>query len=150
MGNKRSKIKENRLDTEPADTAAHSAPPLVPFRAKRNRLRRLLRLALLGMLFLVISSLTGAALWTWIGASGLNAVDARLDAARPWLMGWRVVLFGLVIGFWPQWTGWLAARRQWPPERRQALFDLRWRVAAWGIVLELLLVQNLIGRALGY
>lgn len=132
-----------RLDTEPADTVTHGIPP------KRNRLRRLLRLALLGMLFLVISSLIGAALWTWIGASGMNAVDAQLDAARPWLMGWRVVLFASVIGFWPQWTAWLAARRQWPPERRQALLGLRWRVAAWGIVLELLLVQNLLGRALG-
>lgn len=118
----------------------------MPFRAKRNRL---LSLALLVVLFLVLSALIGYALWTWIGASGLNAVDAHLTAARPWLMGWRVVLFALVIGFWPQWTGWLATHRNWPAERRQALLGLRWRVAAWWIVLELLLVQNLIGRALG-
>jgi hypothetical protein len=131
-------------DTEPADTATHDIPP------QRHRLRRLLRLALLGMLFLVLSALIGYALWTWIGASGLNAVDAHLDAARPWFMAWRVVFFASVIGFWPQWTSWLAARRHWPPERRQALLGLRWRVAAWWAILELLLAQNLIGRALGY
>ncbi|MDX1252291.1 MAG: hypothetical protein IDH49_08620 [Gammaproteobacteria bacterium] len=133
-----------RLDTDPADTAANSAPP------KRNRRRHLLRLALLGMVFLVISALIGAALWTWIGASGMNTVDAHLHAAKPWFMLWRVALFALVIGFWPQWTNWLAKRRRWPPERRQALLGLRWRVAAWWVVLELLLVQNLLGRALGY
>lgn len=143
MGNKRSKIEENRLDTEPADTATHGAPP------KRNRLRRLLRLALLGMLFLVISTLIGAALWTWIGASGMNAVDAQIDAARPWFMVWRAVFFALVIGFWPRWAGWIATRRNWPAERSQTLLGLRWRVAAWGIVLEVLLVQNLIGRVFG-
>lgn len=133
----------NRLDTEPADTATHGIPP------KQNRRRRLLRLALLGMLFLVISTLIGAALWTWIGASGMNAVDAHLDAARPWFMVWRVVFFASVIGFWPQWTRWLAARRQWPPERHQAVLGLRWRVAAWWAILELFVAQNLIGRVFG-
>ena len=132
-----------RPDTEPADTAVHGIPP------KRNRRRRLLRLALLGMLFLVISTLIGAALWAWIGASGMYAVDAQLDAARPWFMGWRVVFFALLIGFWPQWTAWLAARRQWPPERCQALLDLRWRVAAWWAILEVFLAQNIIGRVVG-
>ncbi len=135
--------------TEPADTAANGTPPRAPFRAKRNRLRRLLRLALLGMLFLVISSLIGAALWTWIGASGMNAVDAHLKAARPWLMVWRVVFFSLVIGFWPQWVRWLATRWNWSAERHQALLGLRWRVAAWWALLELLLAQNLMGRVFG-
>lgn len=130
-------------DTEPTDTATHGIPP------KRNRRRRLLRLALLGMLFLVISTLIGAALWTWIGASGMNSVDAQLDAARPWFMVWRVVFFASVIGFWPQWTGWLAARRQWPPARHQAVLRLRWRVAAWWAILEVFLAQNIIGRVVG-
>lgn len=134
----------HRREAEPTDTATNGTPP------KRNRLRGLLRLALLGMLFLVISSLIGAALWTWIGASGTNTVDAYLEVARPWLVVWRVVLFGLVIGFWPRWIGWLATRRNWPSARRQALLGLRWRVAAWWVILELLLAQNLIGRALGY
>lgn len=134
----------NHPDTEPADTATNGTP------SKRNRLRGLLRLALLGILFLVISSLIGATLWTWIGASGLNTVDAHLEAIKPWFMLWRGVLFGLVIGFWPRWVGWLATQRNWPSARRQDLLGLRWRVAAWWVILELLLAQNLIGRALGH
>lgn len=134
----------NHPDTEPADTAVQGTPPT------RNRLHGLLRLALFGMLFLIISALMGFGLWSWIGASGMNVVDAHLDAARPWFMVWRIVLFALVIGFWPRWVGWLATQRKWPSARRQDLLGLRWRVAAWWVILELLLAQNLIGRALGY
>lgn len=110
----------------------------------------MLRLALLGMLFLVLSALIGYALWTWIGIAGLGTVDAHLKAVRPWFMLWRIVLFALVIGFWPQWSDWLSTRRNWPPARLQALLGLRWQVAAWWTILELFLAQNLIGRALGY
>lgn len=123
-------------DTEPAGTGT---PP------SRKRLRGLLRLAVIGILFLVLSALIGYALWTWIDVSGLNTVDAHLEAIKPWFMLWRIVLFALVIGSWPHWIGWLATRRNWPSARRQALLGLRWRIAAWWVILELLLAQNLIG-----
>lgn len=132
------------LDTEPSATATNGTPD------KRNRLRGLFRLALVGMVFLAISLFIGAALWTWIDAAGLTTVDAYLEAIKPWLILWRIILFALVIGAWPHGVDWLATRRNWPSARRQALLGLRWRVAAWWALLELFLAQNLIGRALGY
>lgn len=133
----------NRLDTEPAATATDGLPPT------RTRRRRLMRLVWLGIVFLLLIALIGAALWAWIGAVGINTVDAQLEIVRPWLLMWRVGLFALVIGFWPRWSHWLAVRRQWSLERRQALLDLRWRVAAWWAILEVFLVQNLMGKVVG-
>ena len=59
---------------------------------------------------------------------------------------WRAALFLILIGFWPWWVERLARYRDWSPAHRVFVFAQRWRVAAWLVVLELVLVQNVLTR----
>jgi len=72
-----------------------------------------------------------------------------IDAARPYLMVWRFALFVAIFGAWPYWIRKLAERRDWETSVAVYWLNQRWRLAAWWIAIELILVQNVIGRILG-
>ena len=67
-----------------------------------------------------------------------------LDQARPWLFLWRAAVFGMLIGLWPLWVDRLGQHYAWSPAHRAFVLAQRWRVAAWLIVLELVLVQGML------
>ncbi len=93
-------------------------------------------------LFLLLAALTGLLLARQMGQGGLDAVDANLRAASPWFLGLRITLMAAAVGFWPQGVALLARRQGWPERRTAFMLGLRWRVALWLAVLELVLVQN--------
>ena len=72
-----------------------------------------------------------------------------VDSARPYLMVWRFALFAVIFGAWPYWMRKLAERRGWETSLAVYWLNQRWRLAAWWIAIELILVQNVIGRILG-
>ena len=98
--------------------------------------------ALLNGLFVLFAILVGLLLIRQLEQNGLEAVDAKLQTAAPWLLGLRLTLMAAFIGFWPQWVAFLAKRRAWEQVRITFMTGLRWRVAIWLAVVELVLVQN--------
>lgn len=104
---------------------------------------------LLRVLFLSGLALAGLAVagtFAWHHLQDAQAVIAGLDRAKPWLAAWRAVLFIALIGLWPRLIDGLAGRYGWSGQHRSYVMAQRWRVAAWLVVIELLLVQNLAGR----
>lgn len=74
---------------------------------------------------------------------GLEAVDRGLEAAKPYLALWRLVLFLALIGGWRHWIGLLASWGGLDETRTRFALAQRWRMAAWLIVVEAVLVQEL-------
>lgn len=70
------------------------------------------------------------------------------EMARPYLMVWRFALFAVIFGAWPYWIRKLAQRRGWETSVAVHWLNQRWRLAAWAIAIELVLVQNAIGHIL--
>lgn len=112
---------------------------------KRTLGRRLIAV----LLFAAIVLLSGALLRTWIDASSLEQVTATLENARPWLTLWRLALFGVVIGYWPRWIGWIAKKKQWSESEHQHWLEQRGRIAVWWLIIELFVIQNTLGVLFG-
>lgn len=101
------------------------------------------------MLFLSGVSLAGlvvAGVFAWHHFQDTQAIAAGIERSRPVLIAWRAVLFVSLIGLWPRLINALAERYGWSDAQRQYVSAQRWRVAAWLLMIELVLVQNLIGK----
>lgn len=97
-------------------------------------------------LFLGLVLLAGSGLWLWGRYRQMAAIGETLASLRPWLLLWRFTLYGVVIGGWPRWIVWLGRYRGWNDTQLARLLALRGRLAAWLLLLELLLAQNLVGH----
>jgi hypothetical protein len=62
------------------------------------------------------------------------------------LVFWRLLLFMVLIGGWPFWTRWYSQWGYLNTEQSDRLLGLRWRLAGWLIIGELLLTQNILGH----
>jgi len=85
-------------------------------------------------------------MFAWQYFNDAQAIAAGIERARPWLAAWRTAMFVALIGLWPRLINALADRYGWNDAQRQHVCTQRWRVATWLIVIELVLVQNLIGK----
>jgi hypothetical protein len=101
------------------------------------------------LLLLILTLAIGALTWQWAKNSSMSQVSAVLESARPWMTVWRMALFGLVIGYWPRWIGWLAKKKHWSAAELQERLDVRGRVALWWLAIELIVMQNTLGLILG-
>jgi len=107
------------------------------------RRRWFLTLSLAAALAVVVA---GTLLWHEVELSSLAAVSERVDRARPLLSGVRLVLIGLLAVLWA-WCPLLRFRGGANNEpARTRWMALRWRVAGWLLVIELVIGQNLLGR----
>jgi hypothetical protein len=95
---------------------------------------------------LALAGLVVVGVFAWHYFNDIQAVAAGIERARPWLAAWRAALFISLVGLWPRLINVLADRYGWSDAQRQHVCTQRWRVATWLIVIELVLVQNLIGK----
>ena len=103
---------------------------------------------LLGLfLALVVLGLVGQMAWTQL--AGPAAVDHGLQAARPWFLAWRVLFYTAIVLCWNPVVERIAQHQGWESDHTAFVQGLRWRVAIWLIIFELVLVQNIVGRFLG-
>lgn len=102
------------------------------------------RVLLLASLILIGLAIVGTVAWHYV--TDAHAVANGIDVARSWLAAWRAGLFLTLIVLWGHLTDWLAGVYRWSEARRRFVSAQRWRVAAWLVVIELVLVQNLVGR----
>lgn len=93
-----------------------------------------------------LAGLVVVGVFAWHYFNDTQAVAAGIERARPWLAAWRAAVFVVLIGLWPRLINALADRYGWNDAQRRYVSAQRWRVATWLIVIELVLVQNLIGK----
>jgi len=87
---------------------------------------------------ILVLAASGVMLWGQV--ESMDTIGQRLQTAAPWLTLLRISLITAVIAAWPRIVPWLTRRA----DARTALLAARWRVAAWLILLELILGQGLI------
>lgn len=74
--------------------------------------------------------------------SDLLALQDRWAALRPVFLVWRLGLITAVIAGYPYWVKLLARRQGWPPAQQAAALQLRWTLAGWLVLMELLIGQH--------
>ena len=89
----------------------------------------------------------GVLLWQIVGLSSLSTVSERVALAKPFASAIRFALIGVLVWAWPRLPA-LRAEANAHDDRAARWISLRWRVAGWLLVIELVLGQNLIGRFL--
>jgi hypothetical protein len=82
----------------------------------------------------------------WVTRELAPAFARGLDQAQPWLALWRAAVFLLLIGGWPWWVEWWVRHGAWLSAQQAFVLAQRWRVAAWLLVIELILVQRVLVR----
>jgi len=84
----------------------------------------------------------------WSQLAGPEAVGRGLAAARPWFAAWRFLLYVVVFLGWAPAVDRNAEYQGWEPDHAEYVQGLRWRVAIWLILFEMVLAQNVVGRFL--
>ena len=79
----------------------------------------------------------------WVTRELAPAFARGLDQAQPGFALWRTTLFLLLIGGWPWWVDQVTRYRDWSTAHRAFVLTQRWRVAAWLLVIELVLIQRM-------
>ena len=105
--------------------------------------------ALAAIVFLGMVLVLAGVLTVWGRVESPAAIAVHLRVAGPALAAFRLALALVLIGGWPHWVEVLARVYRLSPARASDLVQMRWRLAAWLIVLELILVQGVAVRALG-
>ena len=110
--------------------------------------RAVLRRGLLGLsvLAVVLAAGVGVLVWRAVELSSVALVAARVDELKPFAMGVRLALIGLVAALWPWLIGLAHRASRFGEEQRHDLLAQRWRVVGWLLVIELVLGQELLGR----
>ena len=90
----------------------------------------------------------GAFLWQAVKTSSVVGIQIRIDVMRPLFTTIRVLVIGLVAWSWPAITRGLHRWGRVDEAGAARLLSLRWQIVTWLAVIELMLVQNLLGRLL--
>ena len=98
------------------------------------------------LLAFILVLAVGAYLWQAVEVSSLSVVQFQIGQLRPFLTTLRLLLIGLVTLFWSIMMNLLYRVGRINAEGRAQLLNLRWRVTAWMVVIELILGQNLLGQ----
>ncbi len=79
-----------------------------------------------------------------VSVSGVAGLDAVVQTLKPYLFGWRVLVFVVVIGGWPVWVD-IAVSQQWVTlDQSTELTTYRWSLALWLVLLEVVINQHLL------
>lgn len=85
-------------------------------------------------------------LLTWAERASIDVVNERWAEVAPWLLLWRVGLFSLLVVYWRDLTARVARTFDLDPMSAAALRDWRWRAAAGLLIMDLILVEDLVGK----
>ncbi len=77
---------------------------------------------------------------------GVAVLNTGVHQLQPVFLGWRCLVFMVLIGGWPVWLT-TASNRGWIDASRQSeLASYRWYFALWLILLELFFNQGLLSQ----
>ena len=100
------------------------------------------------LLAFVLALGMGGILWHSIEMSSVSEIQAQVDSLKPVFTGIRLFLIALVAMAWPFVTNNLHRWGRIDKAQVTTMLALRWRIATWLVVIELVLGQNLIGQVL--
>ena len=95
-----------------------------------------------------LAACTGGILWQALHTSPMAEVQARVEALQPAFTAVRMLVVALVALCWPGIIRLLSRWGRMGALRAARLQAWRWRVAAWLVVIELMLGQDLLQRFL--
>lgn len=75
----------------------------------------------------------------------IPALSAIMAQNKALLTALRLGLIALFAYLWPWGIQKLSTRHKWPSEKTVFWLQQRWRMAAWLVLFELLLIDNLLG-----
>ena len=101
-------------------------------------------MAVLTMLIILV----GIGMTTWQLFENPKAIQGHLYAAKSYLFGWRMFLLVLLITLWPRLMAWFGQHYRWSSEKLNFALSWRWRAALWLAVVEVGLIQGVIGTFL--
>ncbi len=90
----------------------------------------------------------GGILWLSVQTTSVVALQTRIDALKPLLMGIRISLIALLAMGWPWIVNTLERWGRLDDTQATNLLAVRWRIVTWLVVIELVLGQNLLGQVL--
>jgi len=102
----------------------------------------------LTMLTIVLALTISTFLMHAIQISSVVAVQSSIESYKPFVMGLRLVIIGLIAYAWPKVIQYAHQSRRISKERRTQLLAQRWRMVGWLLIIELVLGQNLVGHLL--
>ena len=111
--------------------------------SERTRAARWLLGAVL--VWLTAIAAVAAGVWVWAERDGIAEVQTGLAKARPWLFGWRLLLFSALMLYWHEIAGWLTRRAELGAAAAAALRQWRWRAGAGLVLMDLILVEDVLG-----
>jgi hypothetical protein len=82
---------------------------------------------------------------TWARFEGPNAVRATLQEATPWLLLWRLTVWSMLMLGWGPLSAAVARHLVLSTSSEQALRAWRWRAGAGLVLIDLVLVEDLVG-----
>ncbi len=100
------------------------------------------------VLTIVSAMVIGAILMLLLNSTSLESLQLRIDDYRINMTMARLSLIGLIALIWPRFVQSTERSGAISIERSTELRELRWRIIAWLMLIELLLGQNLIWRLL--
>lgn len=93
----------------------------------------------LGLLSALLTLLIGAGLWRYLQIDAIGGLLERVDRLDATMRGLRWSGIALIAGFWPalikQCCRWSWVRQH----QADQLLDIRWRVFAWLVFIELMI-----------
>jgi len=77
---------------------------------------------------------------------GGDALKAKIDSLHGAGFVVRGLFFIVVFGYWDQLVGWVSKNQQWHEVQLERALKARWKVAFYMGMVEVLIIQNLIGK----
>jgi len=99
-------------------------------------------------LTIVSAIVIGAVLMLLLNSTSLESLQSSIDDYRTKMTAIRLTIVGLIALIWPRFVRSTELTGAISIERSTELKQLRWRIIAWLLLIELLLGQNLIWRLL--
>jgi hypothetical protein len=93
----------------------------------------------------LIAAVIASGLIVWAERVGDATVLVALRDARPWLLLWRFSLLTALLVYWRPIVAWTSKRFRLSRASETELQRWRWRAATWLVVMDLVLVEDLVG-----
>ena len=97
-------------------------------------------------LFVLSTAVVSFGVVIWTAMLGIDAVHEGIAKAQPVLALWRLFLFCGLFGTWSFWIRVLARWKDLDDDQIRYALSMRWRVAMWFIIIELVIVQDVIQK----
>ena len=103
---------------------------------------------LLTLVAMLMALLVGLLLWDSVQTQSIQVIRTHLDYLQPILTGNRWVLIAGLALAWPRLCRWWSPPGDLSNQKTRQLSDFRWRIVGWLVVIEVILGQGVLVKAM--